>query len=409
MRPASRRTGRSPGSRGSQPAAPGCGSASGSGDASRPGTRSTATSFAAVDVDGVRAQARDAADGLDGRVVLAGDDVRSRDDELGRSDPAATRRRRARRRCRAPHDRRRRLPNGAVGEHPRIGRRDRRGGPGDRRERIDARERAHQLRAAARRRSAAGARTSAARSPAAPAVPGTAARPRRAPRRPRAPRRRRAGARRRSRTPAPAELDLRRRTLPAIVPSVSSRTAPTAAPASPTSGVYGDSDPSASRCGASREPRNAPTTMPASESALKMSPFRYPKNAESATTGSAIQSTRVTLAACRASEGDPLHWAARGGVVQLVRTPACHAGGRGFESRRSRSPDKVARFAGSTLSGSSLSVTAAGNALGGQSPLRCHRMRHPQRMTRLPRRELTQTCHRANLTAANRFAPVSDT
>ncbi len=80
---------------------------------------------------------------------------------------------------------------------------------------------------------------------------------------------------------------------PAIDPTDCSTAAPISAPASPTSGVYGDVAPPFRTCAARRAPSTAPTARPASESAVATSPRFSPERAASATIASAIQSTRV--------------------------------------------------------------------------------------------------------------------
>ena len=87
-----------------------------------------------------------------------------------------------------------------------------------------------------------------------------------------------------------------RKNEPAIEPSASSTAAPITAPARATSGAYGECAPPLSTTGAIRAPITAPATMPVIASRLATSPFRSPTKPPSATTASAIQSSRPTWA-----------------------------------------------------------------------------------------------------------------
>ena len=226
--------------------------------------------------------------------------------------------------------------HGRAREQRRIGRRDVRLRPADREERVDALDRVEQARGRH-------ALVDLAEDPrslhllAQLALAGQverdrAERPRRSPR----PRRRRARGRRASRATRSGGSTNRlvRIALPAIEATLWSRSTSTAAPPSATSGVYGDSLPDRN-WGASLAPRYAPTAMPASRGAPPIEPAPEPDQRRDRDHGRPRSSRRSSRR--HPTELPATLSVAPGGVVQLVRTPACHAGGRGFESRRSRS------------------------------------------------------------------------
>ena len=93
---------------------------------------------------------------------------------------------------------------------------------------------------------------------------------------------------------------------PSELPTTSNRTASETAPTTAITGAYGELEPSDSRTGASRAPRSAPTTRPASESPLHTKPCAAPPSAASTTNATASQSTMVTTVRLRTLDGPEL-------------------------------------------------------------------------------------------------------
>ena len=280
----------------------------------------------------------------------AGDDVRRGDDEVRRARPSRSPRRRARRRGGDAHDARARVATRGGASTRGSG-----GGVGGAGPAIDGNG---STRANARSTVRGGTirfsccRIVDCRAPrrAASAGPGAAGARRRRPRRAR-------GRAARRRASPPIESSSRSGGITAQAPAreragercdrlerAARRRPPRRAPAS---GVYGEFDAAVQEV--RREPRADHRTERRGRRARARS-RRARAGARRAPTAprsaSAIQSTRAISRRVIVASGRPGARAARpagrytgartGGVVQLVRTPACHAGGRGFESRRSR-------------------------------------------------------------------------